>query len=149
MKHEILIYNQTRRKVPKQFISDIILRALDFIKLKQPAELAVLIVSAEEIRKLNKIWRQKNYIPDELSFGLNSRKVGEPACRQAGFAKKQNKMLELGEIVINVNKISDKNNLAKILIHSLLHLLGYDHEKSIVKAKQMEQLETKILKHVA
>ncbi|HEY4495109.1 MAG TPA: rRNA maturation RNase YbeY [Candidatus Paceibacterota bacterium] len=144
MKHEILVYNQTRSKVPEKFILDVILRTFDFLKLKQPAELAVLIVSAEEIRKLNKIWRKKNYTPDELSFGLNSRKQ----AGRAKFAKKQNKMLELGEIVVNVNKISDKNNLSKILIHSLLHLLGYDHERSTAEAKKMEHLEEKILNNL-
>ncbi len=108
MKHEVLIYNKTRRKVPKRFILDIILRALDFIKLKQPVEMAVLIVSAKKIKKLNKVWRGKNEPADELSFGLNSRKQ----AGRAKFAKKQNKMLELGEIVVNVNKISDKNNFA-------------------------------------
>lgn len=141
MKREVLIYNKTNRKVPKKFISDVILKALEFIKLKQPVELAVLIVSAEEIGKLNKIWRHKNYIPEELSFGLNSRKVTK-------LAKEQNKMLELGEVVVNVDKISDKNNLAEILIHSLLHLLGYDHEKSRTEALKMEQLEKRILKYL-
>src|SRR3989344_4527811 len=91
MKHEILFYNHPRRKVPEKFILDVILRTFDFLKLKQPAELAVLIVSADEIRKLNKIWRKKNYTPDELSFGLNSRKQ----AGRAKFAKKQNKMLEI------------------------------------------------------
>ena len=141
MKHEILIYNQTKVRVPKKFIEDIISTALDFLKLKQPAELAVLIVSAEEIRKLNKIWRKKKYTPDELSFGLNSRKVTK-------LAKEQNKVLELGEIVVNVDKISDKNNLAKILVHSLLHLLGYNHEKSKTEALKTERLEAKTLKHL-
>ena len=144
MKHEVLIYNKTRRKVPKEFISDIILRALDFIKLKQPVELAVLIVDAEEIRKLNKIWRHKNYIPEELSFGLNSRS----RASEDKFAKRQNKVLELGEIVVNALKISDKNNLPEILIHSLLHLLGYNHEKSETEALRMEQLEARILKYL-
>src|SRR3989338_9592501 len=144
MRHEILIYNKTRGKISKKFIKNTILRALNFLKLKQPAELAVLIVSAEEIRKLNKIWRKKNYTRDELSFGLNSRKQ----AGRAKFAKKQNKMLELGEIVVNVNKISDKNNLSKILIHSLLHLLGYDHERSTAEAKKMEHLEEKILNNL-
>ena len=144
MKHEILVYNQTRSKVPEKFILDVILRTFDFLKLKQPAELAVLIVGEKEIRKLNKIWRKKNYTPDELSFGLNSRKQ----AGRAKFAKKQNKMLELGEIVVNVNKISDKNNLSKILIHSLLHLLGYDHERSTAEAKKMEHLEEKILNNL-
>lgn len=141
MKHEILIYNETKIRVPKKFIEDVILKTLYFLKLKQPVELAVLIVSAKEIKSLNKIWRKKNYAPDELSFGLNSRKTTK-------LAKKQNKVLELGEIIVNAGQISDKNNLAKILIHGLLHLLGYNHEKSRVGAQRMERLEAKILKHL-
>ena len=141
MRHEILIYNKTRGKISKKFIKNTILRALNFLKLKQPAELAVLIGSAEEIRKLNKIWRKKNYAPDELSFGLNSRK-------SSVFAKGNINVISLGEIVISSEKIRDKKYLITILIHSLLHLLGYDHEKSIVKAKKMEHLEEKILNNL-
>jgi ssRNA-specific RNase YbeY (16S rRNA maturation enzyme) len=48
-------------------------------------------------------------------------------------------MLSLGEIIINAEKISEKNRLPKILIHSLLHLLGYSH-------RRMENLEKEILK---
>lgn len=141
MEHEIIVYNQTKRKIPKKLIKDTILKSLKFLKLKQPAEVAVLVVSPAEIKRLNKTWRKKNYTPDELSFGLNSRKT-------AKLAKEQNKVLELGEIVVNVSKISDENNLAKILIHSLLHLLGYNHEKSKTEALKMEQLEKRILKYL-
>ena len=56
MAHEILIYNKTRRKIPKKLISDVVLRALKFLQLKQPAELAVLIVDKREIKRLNKIY---------------------------------------------------------------------------------------------
>jgi len=141
MKHEILIYNKTKRRIPKKFILDVISRTLNFLKLKQPAELAVLIVSAEEIRKLNKIWRKKNYTPDELSFGLNSRK-------SSIFAKGNINVINLGEIVISSEKIRDKKYLITILIHSLLHLLGYDHEKSAAEAKKTDRLEKRILTHL-
>ena len=137
MKHEILIYNKTHEKISKEFIESVILRTFDFLKLKQPMELAVLIVSAKEISKLNKIWRKKNYTPDELSFGLNSRK-------STVFAKGNVNVISLGEIVISSEKIRDKKYLTSILIHSLLHLLGYHHEKSIAEAKKMERLEVKI-----
>jgi len=132
MKHEILVYNKTRKRVPEKFMKTVVLKALDLLKLKQPVELAVLIVNKEEIKRLNKIWRKVNETPDELSFGLNSRQMVK-------FAKDLHSMLSLGEIIINAEKISDKNRLPKILIHSLLHLLGYSHE-------QMEGLENKILK---
>jgi len=140
MKHEILIYNKSRKKIPEEFIKATITKVLRFLKLKQPVETAVLVVGQAEIRRLNKIWRKKNEVPDELSFGLNSRQT-------AGLAKGLYSMLSLGEIVINVKKVSNKNYLSKILIHSLLHLLGHHHEKSRKEAKKMERLEAKIFKH--
>lgn len=141
MKYEILIYNQTKARVQKKFIEGVISKALNFLKIKQPVELAVLIVSEEEIKKLNKVWRNKNNAVDELSFGLNSRKT-------EGFVKDNNSVLELGEIVINIDKISDKDCLSKILVHSLLHLLGHHHEKSADEAKKIEWLEERILKYL-
>lgn len=138
MKHEILIYNKTRRRIPEKFIQKVIVRALGFLKLKQPIAMAVLVIGKKEIKQLNKIWRKKNETPDELSFGLNSRKNEK-------FANVDNGMLELGEIVVNVEKISKKKYLSEILIHSLLHLLDYNHEK-LNEAKQMEALEEKIFK---
>jgi len=132
MKHEILVYNKTRKRVSEKFIKIVILRTLTLLKPKQPVELAVLVVDKEEIKRLNKIWRKVNKMPDELSFGLNSRQT-------AKFAKGPHSMLSLGEIIINAEQISDKNNLPRILIHSLLHLLGHSHG-------QMKGLENKILK---
>ena len=127
MKHEILIYNKTKRKVPEKFIKTAVVKILDLLKLKQPIEMAVLIIGGNEIKRLNKIWRKKNETPDELSFGLNSREMTR-------FANDRDNVINLGEIAVNVEKISDKRHLLKILIHSLLHLLGYSH-------KQMEKFE--------
>ena len=127
MKHEILIYNKTRKKTQEKFIRSVIIKTLDFLKIKQPIAMAVLVVDKEEMKRLNKIWRKKNTTPDELSFGLNSRQIVK-------VANDNNDMIELGEIVINAEKISEKNYLSKILVHSLLHLLGYNH-------KQIEKFE--------
>ena len=138
MKHEVLIYNKTGRQAPRKFIASVILKVLAFLKLKQPAELAVLIVGPGEIKRLNKVWRHKNESADELSFGLNSR-------RMSGFAKGKPDVLNLGLIVLNDGKISKKEYLSRLLTHSLLHLLGYHHEKAAAQAKKMERLEEKIL----
>ncbi len=138
MEHEILIYNKTREKLSQKFIKSVVLKALGFLKLKQPVELAVLVVSSTEIQRLNKVWRNKNYTPEELSFGLKSRKIN-------ALVKPNNDVLNLGEVVLNAEKISEKNNLSKLLIHSLLHLLDYSHKK-------MEQVEVQLfeyLKHAA
>ena len=141
MKHEILIYNKSKKKTPKKFVEHITFKPLAFFKLKQPVALAVLIVSPSEIKRLNKIWRHKNDTPDELSFGLNSHKKEKFA--QGGFD-----VVNLGEIVVNIDKISDKNYLSRMLIHSLLHLTGRHHETSELEARKMESLEKKILTYL-
>ncbi len=144
MRNEILIYNKTHSRISEKFIKFVILKALRFLKLKQPVELAVLIVSEKEITRINKVWRGKNKPADELSFGLNS----HLPAGGSKFAKDYGNMLSLGEIVLNVLKISNKDCLSQLLVHSLLHLLGYHHEKSAVQAEKMEKLEEKILKHL-
>lgn len=148
MKHEILVYNKTSQKILKKFIVQTILKILNFLKIKQPVELAVLIVDKSQVKRLNKIWRGKNEPADELSFGLNSHTAVEPVYRQAGFAKDNNNMLELGEIVVNADKIFNKKHLSKILVHCLLHLLGHHHEKSAIEAKKTERLEERIFKYL-
>lgn len=134
MKHEILFYNKTSKSVPEKFIKTVIEKALNFLEIKQPVEMAVLVVDKEEIKRLNRVWRKKNKAVDELSFGFDSRKT-------AKFAEKFNNVLNLGEIVVNAEKISDKKHLPEIVIHSLLHLLGYSHTR-------MEGLENKIIKNL-
>ncbi|HAJ44631.1 MAG: hypothetical protein UV53_C0004G0042 [Candidatus Azambacteria bacterium GW2011_GWE1_42_9] len=134
MKHEILIYNKTRKRIPEKFIKTVIIKTLDFLRIKQPVAMAVLVIGKEEIKMLNKIWRKKNEAPDELSFGLNSRKNEK-------FANEYNGVLELGEIVVNIEKISEKKYLSKILVHGLLHLLGYNHSR-------IEILEKRIYKNL-
>ncbi|MDO8591158.1 MAG: rRNA maturation RNase YbeY [bacterium] len=141
MKHEILIYNKTKRRVPEKLIKLIISGALKFLKLKQPVELAVLVLNRADIKRLNKIWRGKNNVPDELSFGYNSRQTVE-------FAEGYSNMVSLGEIAVNVDGIFNRKHLSKILVHALMHLLGRHHEKSAAEAKKIERLEERILKHL-
>ena len=62
---------------------------------------------------------------------------------------RKEKEVYLGDIIINLSQVKHKNNqvkfkeeLNKLWIHGLLHLLGYDH-KSNVKYLQMQKLENK------
>ena len=62
---------------------------------------------------------------------------------------RKEKEVYLGDIIINLSQVKNKNNkvkfkeeLNKLWIHGLLHLLGYDH-KSDTKYSQMQKLENK------
>lgn len=108
------------------------IKVLQYLKNKK--ELSIVIVGDKKIKQLNWQYRKKNKITDVLSF------EGE-----ADF---------LGEIVICLSKAKRqakkfnlplKIEMSRLLIHGILHLLGYDHEKSLKEAKKMYALQDKLL----
>ena len=120
-------------------IAAAILRAVE----KSKVELSVALVGDREMRPLNAKYRKKNKTTDVLSF------PADPALpAQAGL---------LGDVIISVEqakrqardrKTSLEMEMVTLLIHGILHLLGYDHERSQRQAKIMATLEQKILSHL-
>ncbi len=103
---------------------------------------SLLLSETKEIKKLNKKFRKKNKSTDVLSFPFHEK-------NRLDRKIKKEKEIYLGDIIVNLNKIKNKNNkikfkeeLNKLWIHGLLHLLGYDH-KSNTKYLQMQKLENK------
>ena len=103
---------------------------------------SLLLSGAKEIKKLNKKFRKKNKSTDVLSFPFYEKK-------QLNTKIRKEKEVYLGDIIINLSEVRNKNNkvkfkkeLNKLWIHGLLHLLGYDH-KSDTKYLQMQKLENK------
>lgn len=105
-------------------------------------ELSVRLVDTEEIRSLNRDYRQKDAATNVLSFPAGTIE-GLPAdAAQA-----------LGDIVVCATIVSEEaaqqkkpvdDHWAHMLVHGTLHLLGYDHETD-ADALKMEGLETRIL----
>jgi len=103
---------------------------------------SLLLSGTKEIKKLNKKFRKRNKSTDVLSFPFHEK-------NRLDSKIKKEKEIYLGDIIVNLNKIKNKNNkikfkeeLNKLWIHGLLHLLGYDH-KSNTKYLQMQKLENK------
>ena len=99
---------------------------------KKNFELSIALVGQKRIRRLNKQYLGRDYSTDVLSF---------PGSKEINF---------LGEIVIcsqEVKKNAERFNLvfkkelARVLIHGILHLLGYEHEKSLKQAGEMREKE--------
>jgi len=98
------------------------------------AELSVALVDDAEIAELNGRWRDKPRPTDVLSFSLLE---GEGQVHRGDM---------LGDVVISVEAASAQaagrhrsldEEVARLLIHGLLHLLGHDHEKD-EEARRME-----------
>ncbi len=103
---------------------------------------SLLLSGTKEIKKLNKKFRKKNKSTDVLSFPFYEKKKLDNKIRKE-------KEVYLGDIIINLSKVKNKNNkikfkeeLNKLWIHGLLHLLGYDHQSN-KKHLQMQKLENK------
>ena len=97
--------------------------------------ISLAFVNKEEIKKLNKKFRKKNKPTDVLSFEL----------KESFGLSEGNKYL--GEIIIcpeivrenaKKYKVSAKSEMQKVFVHGILHLCGYDHEKSAAEEARME-----------
>jgi probable rRNA maturation factor len=100
--------------------------------------LSVVFVNAREMRALNGNYRGRDYATDVLSFCYEDLRVEG--------------RLFLGEIIVAPEvaarqaaqyRISAEKELRKLLVHGILHLLGYDHETD--KGK-MQRLQAKLLR---
>jgi probable rRNA maturation factor len=109
---------------------------------KKPVEVSILLTSDAAVRKLNAKFRGKDKPTNVLSF---------PA--DADDAQPKDAPRTLGDIALAYGvlrreaKAEDKSltaHLSHLVIHGVLHLLGYDHEHD-KDAVTMERLEKKIL----
>ncbi|MBU6339336.1 MAG: rRNA maturation RNase YbeY [Rickettsiales bacterium] len=115
-------------------------------------ELSISLVSDTQIKKINSQFRNKNKATNVLSFPA----LDENLVRKIGLKKltKSTKYLFLGDIIIAYETVKKeslaqkkkfRNHLTHLILHSILHLIGFDHEDEKM-AKEMESLEIKILK---
>ncbi|KAG8375623.1 hypothetical protein BUALT_Bualt10G0119600 [Buddleja alternifolia] len=105
-------------------------------------ELSVLLCNDEFIRKLNKDWRDEDHATDVLSMSQHIPELKLP-------------ILMLGDIVISVETAARQaeerghtliDEIRILVVHGLLHLLGFDHELSDEAEKEMESEEEVLLK---
>ena len=134
----------------KVVIQKAINAVLEDLDIPKELDVNVLIVSPEEIRRINRETRDIDKVTDVLSFpyfeyqeaGVFDRSQYDPAEEEI-----------LGDIVVCGEKIlsqaeeyghSQKRELAFLIVHSMLHLTGYDHmEKK--DAALMEEQQKRIM----
>ena len=119
---------------------------LEVENFDRKVELSVLFVNDEQMRVLNQKYRKKNKSTDVLSFPLMD-DWGVEFCEVGGF-------IVLGDIVISAQTLifqakkyghSIKRELAFLVVHSMLHLMGYDHEDNELARKNMRRKEKLVL----
>jgi len=144
---EILIKNQQKIiKINQRKTREIIKKVLQQLKTDEQIEVSILFTTDKFIRSLNEKYRGINEPTDVLAFSLQEGIVKSPEVDE-------NKLL--GDIIIstetaqrqaNVLNHSFEKEITILLIHGLLHLIGYKHEKEknnkIMRKKENELLKT-------
>ena len=128
----IEINNLTSYAIDKKFlrkISEKIFKKEHIKSRLEKKDLSVALVGQKRIKELNKRYRKKDRPTDVLAFKDNEN-LGEI-------------IICLAEVRKNAKKFSSsfKKELARVLIHGVLHLLGYDHEKGGKEEKKMRKKE--------
>ena len=117
-------------------------------------EISLSFVSLDEIHELNREYRGVDRPTDVLSFPMfGDLDELEAACGAAGEAAGEGQTVPLGDVVICMDKIkeqaeefghSEERETVYLFTHSVLHLLGYDHETEAEK-RAMRQREEEIM----
>ena len=115
-------------------------RAILQLLKQDDAELSIALIGNAEIRKLNAQYRKKDYATDVLSFpageGLPTDRWRCSAMSLFRSTRRENRRAERGRTL--------DQEMVTLLIHGIVHLLGYDHERSAKDARVMKRLENKI-----
>ncbi|MGN0338804.1 MAG: rRNA maturation RNase YbeY [Lachnospiraceae bacterium] len=142
----------------KTLASEVIMAACDAEKCPYEAEVNLTLVDNDGIHEINREYRQIDRPTDVLSFPMQTYEA--PAdfshaedCVEDNFNPDTGELL-LGDIILSVDKVreqaaayghSEKREFAFLILHSMLHLFGYDHEteqeREAMEARQRSILD--------
>jgi rRNA maturation RNase YbeY len=129
------------------------------------SELSIDLVGDGRMRRLNCQYRKKDRTTDVLAFAMRDIHAGERQGARDKRPRVKRKMLlsqaahlvpdMLGDVVISVPTArrqakeggrSLSEEMAWLLVHGVLHLCGYDHERSDAEARRMKRREQAVLR---
>lgn len=150
--------SETKLDIPyKEIITAAIEESMDYEGCPYEAEVNVLITNNEDIRQINKEFRNIDSPTDVLSFPMvdyeSPSNFDHLEDMTNDYFSPETGELLLGDIVISVDKVmeqaekyghSETREMAFLVAHSMLHLFGYDHmeedERLVMEQKQEEIL---------
>ena len=149
--NKIAVFTQGKVKfpyndIPKSYISTTVRKTLKQLTLDN-VSISIIVSDNEFIRKINADYRKKDYPTDVISF----------AYREQPFPEIKEENEVLGDIYISAEKAKEQaeeighsinDEFARLLVHGILHLIGYDHEKGKKEERRMQEMEDYILERI-
>lgn len=156
MEHEVYIsreYKALGHKNSAALIKKAIRLALDAEGVNVPCQISVMLTNDESIRSVNSEFRGIDRATDVLSFPLNELTPGEfdpDGCER----DMDTGAVMLGDMMISVPRCEAQGEefghgyereIMYLTVHSVLHLLGYDHVDEGEMKRQMRAREKEIM----
>ena len=156
IEHDIWLESELDAPFPYEaFLRQCITKALELEQVTLPCEINVLITDNEGIHRINLEQRQVDAPTDVLSFPMFDLKPGTPPAPEDVEADPGTGLVPLGDMVISMERVaaqakeyghSNRRELSYLVVHSVLHLLGYDHldegpQKARMRAREEAILE--------
>ena len=135
-----------RKFAVSSVIKACIQKTLDLENVDVPCEINVLVTDDKGIRAINLASRNLDKATDVLSFPMFDLEAGNPPRDWENYIDPESGMCPLGDMAISLERAiaqagefghSVRREVGYLTIHSMLHLLGYDH---LDEGKQKEQM---------
>jgi probable rRNA maturation factor len=145
---EIFVEEEFCGLVGEDWVKKIVRQVLKAERVAPPYEVSLVFTDSEKVRQLNRDYRGVGETTDVLAFSMLPQKGVD-----SSFALPPDGVTRLGEVIISYPQAvaqakeqghSPKRELALLVIHGVLHLLGYDHEEP-EKESRMRERERELL----
>ena len=160
MKHQISVHSDIPHSNTPALTAHIkrcIRGALEQEGITVPCEINVLLTDNRGIREINRDLRDVDRETDVLSFPMFEFTPGEFPEDVSDLLDPGSSLLPLGDMALSVEKIksqaeefghSQEREIGYLTVHSVLHLLGYDHLDEGPMKKQMRAREDAIMEYL-
>ena len=141
----------------QQFVSGIIRKCIEATlkaeEIPVPCEINVLVTNDQGIRAINAASREIDSATDVLSFPMFELVPGNPPEDWENYLDPETELCPMGDMCISLQRAeaqakefghSSRREVGYLTIHSMLHLLGYDHLDEGPQKKQMRAREETI-----
>lgn len=132
MEINVLIDEAYKKQLKPAWLKGAIRQILEEEQVSANSEVGLVIIGDEKIHELNKQYLEEDRPTDVLSFPMSEQIRNQPVFVSAPDGK-----MHLGEVIISYPQASQqaeehshpvKREVLLLLIHRVLHLLGYDHD---------------------
>ncbi len=144
----VAVHEDYADRLDSKWLRKVVGVVLDEERVTPPAEVSLLVIGDAEVHRLNRDYRGNDRTTDVLSFGMTG--GGDET-----FVTPPDGIKHLGEVIISYPRAecqakdaghSVRAEVALLVVHGVLHLLGYDHEKVADKRKMWRRQKAVLAK---